>query len=283
MRSIEVLVGGVRSPVLLAGDPTASEAVVFVHGNPGSGKDWSALMTQVAPFSRALAPDMPGFGRADKPADFDYSVGGYARHLGALLDDQCVARAHLVLHDFGGPWGLAWAAAHVDRVASVTLINIGILPGYRWHYMARIWRLPVIGELFMLMTNRVGMRLALRHGNPRGLPQAYLDEMYAHYDWGTRRAILRLYRDTSDLGALSDRFAAALGPRRLPALVVWGECDPYLPERYAEQQGQFFDVSRVVKLKDSGHWPMIDNPEATAAAVVPFLREQCRARPQAAA
>ena len=105
---------GICSPVLHAGRPQATEAIVFVHGNPGSSRDWVDLIGHVAPFSRALAPDMPGFGQADKPADFDHTVAGYAKHLGTILDAEGVQRAHLVLHDFGGPWGLAWAA---DRPA----------------------------------------------------------------------------------------------------------------------------------------------------------------------
>ena len=167
----------------------------------------------------------------------------------------------------------------MDRVASITLLNIGIMPGYRWRYMARIWRLPVIGELSMLATSRAGMRMALRHGNPRGLPRAYLDELYDNHDWGTRRAMLKLYRNAADPGSLSDRFAAALIRHRLPVLVVSGECDPYVSADYAETQRQFFDVRRLVRLKDSGHWPMIDHPTAAADAVVPFLRAQCLGSP----
>ncbi|HZE02851.1 MAG TPA: alpha/beta fold hydrolase, partial [Pseudonocardiaceae bacterium] len=100
----------------------------------------------------------------------DYTVDGYARHLGRIIDQLGINRVHLVLHDFGGPWGLTWAADHVDQFASVTLINIGVLRGYRWHYLARIWRTPVLGEFFMRMTNLPTLRLVLRHGNPRGLP-----------------------------------------------------------------------------------------------------------------
>src|SRR5262245_53642091 len=108
-RLTEVLVDGVRSPVLVGGPSEAESAVVFVHGNPGPGRDWEALMPRVSAFARCVAPDMPGYGNADKPAVFDYTVEGYARHLGGLLDRLAVRRAHLVLHDFGGPWGLALA------------------------------------------------------------------------------------------------------------------------------------------------------------------------------
>jgi pimeloyl-ACP methyl ester carboxylesterase len=117
---LELTVDGVRSPVTDIG-PRAGEAVVFVHGNPGSRLDWSELGAATSQFARAVALDMPGYGQAAKPADFDYTVAGYARHLAGALDQSGLARVHLVLHDFGGPWGLAWAAGHPDRIGSLTL------------------------------------------------------------------------------------------------------------------------------------------------------------------
>jgi pimeloyl-ACP methyl ester carboxylesterase len=167
-------VDGIRAPMLAAGPPAATEAVVFVHGNPGSSQDWARLVERTGTFARAVAWDHPGFGRADKPAGFDYTVKGFAAHLGRCLDALGITRAHLVLHDFGGPWGMAWAAAHPAAFASGTLINIGILPGYRWHYLARIWRTPVLGELFNATTTRTGFRLLLRHATPAGSPERSL-------------------------------------------------------------------------------------------------------------
>ena len=277
VQQAEIVVDGVRSPVLRTGAARSDEAVVFVHGNPGSARDWIDLIAGVEPFARTFAADMPGFGQADKPADFPYTVDGYAKHLGRMLETEGITRAHLVLHDFGGPWGLSWAAQHPDQVASVTLLNIGIMPGYKWHYMARIWRTPLLGELFMATTNRTGLKLALKHGNPRGLPQAYFDEMYGNFDKATRRAVLKLYRATSDLGSYFQEWIAQLAPLRLPALVLWGDRDPYVSARYAEVQREFFAVERLVRLPDSGHWPMIDNPEAVRMAVVPFLQRHAQA------
>jgi len=264
---------GVRTPVLDTGG-SASEAVLFVHGNPGCGRDWLPLAEQVKPFARAIAPDMPGFGRAAKPLDFDYTVSGYAAHITALVDSLNLEKVHLVLHDFGGPWGLAWAAANPAKVASVTLFNIGILPGYRWHYLARIWRLPVIGEIFQATTTRFGFKMVLKHGNPRGLPNEFLDGMYDNYDRQTRRAVLKLYRATSDryLDAASRELSDALRGLDLDALVIWGKADPYLPYRFAERQRDVFPRAKIVYLEDSGHWPFVDNPEAVSEAVIPFLR-----------
>jgi pimeloyl-ACP methyl ester carboxylesterase len=278
MTNDELTVAGIRSPTLLSGDASAAQAVVFLHGNPGSSRDWAGLVKEVGSFSRAIAIDMPGFGKADKPADFDYSVAGYATHLGRLLEVTKVERVHLVLHDFGGPWGLAWAAENRARVASITLINVGIMPGYRWHRMARLWRTPVIGELVMATTTRRGLKAALRATNPRGLPDPYLDEVAENFDAATRRAVLKLYRSTPD-SRLADAEATDLGLQAIPALVIWGAKDPYVPVKFAEVQRQFFRVEQIVRLEHSGHWPMIDHPDAVRDAIIPFLRRQTSADP----
>ena len=270
MKQHQLAIRGIRTPCHDSGGED-SEAVVFVHGNPGTGDDWLPLMAELAPTLRCLAPDMPGFGTADKPADFDYTVSGYAGHLAALLAALGVERVHLVLHDFGGPWGLAWAAAHADKVASITLINIGILRGYRWHYAARIWRTPLLGELFQAITTRAGFKLALKHGNPRGLPAEFLERTFRNYDRATRAAVLKLYRATSALDEAANEMHDALRPHDLPCLVLWGKCDPYISWRYAEQQRTTFPRAETALLDDSGHWPFIDNHEAVAARLVPFI------------
>lgn len=274
MQSGQISVAGVRSPVLDSGPQTAQEAVVFVHGNPGSSRDWEGLAAQVAPLGRAVALDMPGFGRADKPRTFDYTVTGYARHLGLALDTLGIRRAHLVLHDFGGPWGLVWAMQHPQSFASATLINTGVLLDYTWHSAARIWRTPLLGELSMLASSRAAFHKLMRRGNPRGLPLAFVDRMYDDFDQGTRRAVLRLYRATSNPGRMARAQAAILRPLDRPALVVWGRHDPYIPAVMAERQREVFPRAQVVMLDQSGHWPFADDPDGVAQAVVPFLRGQ---------
>jgi pimeloyl-ACP methyl ester carboxylesterase len=274
VRRGEVVYRGVRSPYLESGTRETEEAVVFIHGNPGSSEDWRDLVSRVGAFGRAVAPDMPGFGRADKPKHFDYTVEGYARHLGGILTHLGIRRAQLVLHDFGGPWGLAWAARNPDALASVTLINVGLMPGYRWHYLARLWRTPVVGEVFMATATRAGFRMLLKPGNPRGLPRPFVDRMYDDFDRGTRRAVLKLYRATDDPGGMAGVLGETFRALEVPALVIWGAADPYVPARYAGRQPEFFPGARVVVLERSGHWPFADDPEAVADALLPFLGER---------
>ncbi|HEY1216476.1 MAG TPA: alpha/beta fold hydrolase, partial [Bryobacteraceae bacterium] len=95
-----------------------------------------------------------------------------------------------------------------------------------------------------------------------------------HFDAGTRRAVLRLYRTTRETNNAMQSIANALRPLDLPALVVWGAHDPYISVDYAERQREVFPRAEVSILRDSGHWPFIDNPDAVAFTIGSFLRRQ---------
>jgi pimeloyl-ACP methyl ester carboxylesterase len=279
VRDGRVSVGPVNSPVIEAGPAEASEAVVFVHGNPGSRTDWLELVGAVGEVGRALALDMPGFGQADKPRDFPYEVSSYAQFLQGALEQLGVARVHLVVHDFGGPFGLLWGLQHPDAWASVALIDVGVLPGYRWHSMARRWRTPLLGELLQAWIPRWAWRRAMQANNPKGLPEQFVDKMYDDYDRATRRAVLALYRATPDPGERAAEVGLALAQLHKPALVVWGAKDPFAGAQYAERQRDFFDVRDVLVLPESGHWPFQDDPLAVEHALVSFLRTQLAPAP----
>ena len=273
----QITVSGLRTRLLEAGPTGAREAIVFVHGNPGSADDWKDLAGRTGAFARSVAFDMPGFGHADKPRDFEYSVPGETRFLDAALSELGIDRVHFVLHDLGGPWGMEWATGNPDRVASVVLVNTGAFVDYKWHILARIWQTPLLGELFMATTNRTAFRTLTNRGQMRKLPREYLDAMYDNFDRDTRHAVLKHYRAESNPGPAARRQADALRPHDIPALVVWGGRDPYLGLDLAESQTQAFPSARIVVLDDSGHWPFIDDPDAVAAQVIPFLREMTSA------
>jgi pimeloyl-ACP methyl ester carboxylesterase/2-polyprenyl-6-methoxyphenol hydroxylase-like FAD-dependent oxidoreductase len=267
----ELCVDGLRTPLREAGPPDAREAVVFLHGNPGSSADWAPLLAATGRRWRAVAWDAPGFGRATSQVEVRQTVAAHARFVGRALDALGIERAHLVAHDFGGPWGLTWAAGEPDRFASAVLVGTGALPGYRWHALARLWRTPHAGELFMATTTRLGFRLLLRRGNPRGLPRPFVDRMYHDFDRATRDAVLELYRSIPDVARDGERLARALRPLDRPALVLWGRRDPYIPVTNAERQRAAFPRAEIRVLERSGHWPFVDDPATVTAALTGFL------------
>jgi pimeloyl-ACP methyl ester carboxylesterase len=265
--------GGCDPRLVQAGPAEDREAVVFVHGNPGSADDWAPLVGAVAAATgrRALAFDLPDFGRTYAPPGFEHSTDGYAGFVDAALEALGVERAHLVLHDFGGPIGLTWAVERLDRVASLTLIDTGLLPGYEWHALARVWRTPVLGEAFQAISTPGALRRGLAGKEPRGLPADFLETVSGHYDRATRRAVLKLYRATPDPGRMSEEMLPRFAGREIPALVIWGEHDAYLPAEYAWRQREAFPAARVAVLPASGHWPYADAPETVERLLVDFL------------
>jgi pimeloyl-ACP methyl ester carboxylesterase len=272
-------IGGGRSPLIEAGPRDSREAVVFVHGNPGSSTDWTALVDAAGGVGRAVAVDMPGFGKAHVPPGFAVDVDGYAGFIEAARAELGIERVHLVLHDFGGPFGLFWGIQHPERWASVTLMNIGVMPGYRWHSLAKRWRTPVLGELLHAFIPRAAWRREMQKNNPKGLPPEFVEKMYDDYDRETRRTVLKLYRATPDPGSTAQELGAALSVLHKPALVIWGASDPFLSVEYAERQRDYFDVEDVAILPDSGHWAFQDDPDTVREVLIAFLQRQLAGSP----
>jgi pimeloyl-ACP methyl ester carboxylesterase len=81
----------------------------------------------------------------------------------------------------------------------------------------------------------------------------------AHYDQGTQRAILRLYRSAPE-DELA-RAGARLGDLACPALVVWGDHDPFIPARFADAYAAALPAAETLHLPDAGHWPWLDRPD----------------------
>jgi pimeloyl-ACP methyl ester carboxylesterase len=103
----------------------------------------------------------------------------------------------------------------------------------------------VLGEIAVGLTTRFAMR--------RALGDELAELAWPAFDQGTQRAILRLYRsaDPEVLAAAG----AGLGALRAPALVVWGEADPYLPARFADAYAAALGgPAEVLRLPGAGHW-----------------------------
>jgi pimeloyl-ACP methyl ester carboxylesterase len=257
------------SPYLEAGDPESSEAVVYIHGSPGSSQEFKRLIEETGTFTRAIAIDLPGFGQADKPSpkQFLYDVPNMGVHLAKQLDALGVDRIHFVAHDFGGAWATIAATYNPVKVASITMINSGLMRGTRWHRIARIYRAPLIGELFMAVMNERGFKHTLRE-----LPADDLDVMWQNLDRPTRKAILALYRATDIETQTANLPQLRLLAANWPALVIFGADDPYLSAKYAERNKESLPNAEIHLIKGAGHWPHLEKPDEVSALLIPFLK-----------
>jgi pimeloyl-ACP methyl ester carboxylesterase len=255
-------------PVLVReADATDAGDVLYVHGVPTSSADWVPFLERTG----GVAPDLPGFGRSGKRASDPYTMARYDGWLEAFLDARGIGDFSLVVHDWGAV-GLLTAMRLAERVRRVVIMNAApLLPGYRWHRIARAWRTPVVGELLMGAASRRTISVLSRGANvtPGPLPRPMLDEVARDLDQGTQRAILALYRSAPP-DALAD---AGRDLHRLtcPALVVWGDRDPYIPAGFADAYAAALGgPAEVVHLPDAGHWPWLDRPDVVGT-VADFL------------
>ena len=245
-------------------EPDAGVApTLFVHGVPTSCDDWLPFLERCG----GVALDLPGFGRSAKPADFDYSIAGYERFLASFIDAVGLDRFSLVVHDWGAV-ALPTARRLRERLDRLVLFScLPLLPGYRWHRIARIWRTPVLGELLMGFSTRFAFKRLAREASATPGPalDAMVQSAWSHFDHGTQRAILKLHRSSPEPAL--EAAGRELHKISAPALVLWPDQDPYIgPEfgpAYAEALGGPVELEVV---GGAGHWSWLDRPELVERA-----------------
>jgi pimeloyl-ACP methyl ester carboxylesterase len=254
----ELVLDGVR--VFYRRVPGEGTPLVYCHGNPTHGEEAVPLLERAG--GPAIAIDMPGWGRSDRPdpTRFDYSMYGLSAFLERCLDELGVGQRKLVVHDWGG-LALIGAQRRPDLVEKLVIVNaVPLLPGYRWHWVAQLWRRRPIGEILNRTTTRSSLALLLRqargdHRSP--MPPEFVDLIWDRWDCGTQAALLQLYRH-ADPSRLAQA-GANLDKLTCPALVLWGDRDVYLPLKFGQAYAEALPNSTFEAIEGAGHWPWIDD------------------------
>ena len=247
--------------------------ILFLHGNPDSSEVWGGIIPRLSPQHRCIAPDLPGFGRSTAPDDVDYSLAGMADWVDGLVTALGIREPlHLVVHDIGGPFGLAWAVRHPGKVRSVVITNTVFAADYRWHQFGRLWRMPLIGELVQALTTRRGFARELRRAS-RKLTREQIHRTYDLVTPAVKRMMLRWYRatDPRHFAGWEDELRRVLADK--PSLVLWADHDPYIAARFADR----FGAAAVEHHPDSGHWLPAEEPAAVAQRLARFYATQADA------
>ena len=247
--------------------------VLLFHGEP----TWSFLWRKVIPplvqaGYRTIAPDLPGFGRSDKPIDPDwYSYDRHTQTMAALLEDLDVRDATLVVHDWGGPIGLRLAVEQPSRISRIVILDTGLFTGHQ--PMTDNW---LAFRDFVERTEDLPVGLLVRracHTDPG-------DEVVAAYDApypnlaskaGARAFPLILPLSPDMPGAQAgQRVLDAMRSDSRPKLFLWADSDPVLPlsvgERFASALGGQLEV-----VEQAGHFLQEDAGERIGRRIAEWL------------
>ncbi len=242
-------------------DEGEGEPVLFLHGEP----TWSFLWRRVIPAVRdagyrCIAPDLPGFGRSDKPTDVDwYSYDRHTAAVAAQLEELDLRRATIVVHDWGGPIGLRLAVEHPERIARMVILDTGLFTGHQ--KMTEAW---TAFRDFVARTDDLPVGFLVRGACHRDPGEAVIAAYEAPFPSAEAKAGARAFplliptAPEMPGAATGQRVLQALRGDPRPKLILWADSDPILPlqtgERLAAALGS--EVAQVIP--DAGHFMQED-------------------------
>ncbi len=266
-------------------DEGQGEPLVMLHGNPTWSFYFRNLVTAFRKKYRVIVPDHMGCGLSAKPPleRYGYRLANRVADLAALMHHLNVSRPlTLVLHDWGGMIGLAWALDHLDQVARIVITNTsGFFPprGKSIPRRLRIIRHPhPVIERLVLQLNLFA-RGAVIMAPFRRLPDDVKAGLLAPYNCPAHRlATLKFVQDIP-LGPLDpsgaivarvERNLNRIGQR--PVLLLWGAHDFVFDRDYYAAWRRLWPHAEARWFEAAGHYLLEDEPDRIVDAMSAFLR-----------
>ena len=268
-------------------DEGSGEPVVMLHGNPTWCYYYRKLVGALCGQFRCIVPDHMGCGFSDKPQPprYDYSLGSRIDDLTYLLDHLNIREnMTLVVHDWGGMIGMAWAARHVEAIKRLVILNTAAF------HLPRAKRLPF--RLWLGRNTRLGAwlirsrNLFCRHAAGVGvkrkpLPPDVREWYLMPYDsWENRVAVLKFvqtiplrpadpgYDIVSEVEATLPKFADK------PALICWGMKDFVFDRHFLGEWQRRLPHAEVHRFHDCGHYVLEDAADEVIPLIERFLQER---------
>lgn len=264
--------------------PRVADVIVMVHGNPSWSFYYRRLVLALKGNYRCIVPDHIGMGMSEKPlaAQYPFTLARRVEDLGALLDQlDITGNITLVVHDWGGMIGMAWASLHSERIKRLVILNTAAfhLPaGKHLPLSLKLSRIPLLNALLNQGFNAF-CRGAVRYGVTRRPMEADVAAAYlAPYDnWANRLAVRRFVEDIplqpGDLGydivsAVAEGLARF---RQLPMLICWGMRDFVFDEHFLDGWAERFSAAELHRFADAGHYVLEDAHEQIVPLVQDFM------------
>ncbi len=265
-------------------DKGRGKPVIMVHGNPTWSFYFRHLVKVLSGSCRTLVPDHIGCGLSDKPSihRYGYTLKNRVRDLETFIESlKLKEKVTLILHDWGGMIGLAWALDHLDKIDKIIITNTSgfLLPDNRrlpfrlWliKYLTPLSRPAVLGlNLFSISALFMAPAKPLSRAVKKGLTAPY-------NSWKNRIATLKFVQDipitpddpSYDLVRHVDENLSKLAT--FPMMILWGEKDFVFNAGFLAQWKKRFPNARLTAYKDAGHYLFEDKPEETSDLIKTFI------------
>ena len=248
--------------------------VMLFHGEP----TWGYLYRKVAAVLldaglRVVVPDLPGFGRSDKPVDPAwYSYDRHTAAMRAVVEHLDLQDATVVVQDWGGPIGLRLAVEHPDRFERLSILNTALFAGegrmsegfLRWRALAeRVDHLDI----------RRVMRRSMAHPWPDEVIAAYEAPFPTpEHQAGADRFPLLVPMEPLDPGAAEMKATlAGLGSWERPTQVLFSTGDPVFGPGVGKRLADHIPGAGALETVEGGHFLQEDAGPQVGAAIAAFL------------
>jgi pimeloyl-ACP methyl ester carboxylesterase len=283
----QVEADGVRVFYRAAGDPDAP-VVLLLHGFPASSFMFRELIPRLAGEYRLIAPDLPGFGFTEVPAErqYVYSFDRLAVTLDAFTEALKLKHFALYVFDYGAPTGFRLAMSHPDRVTAIVSQNGNAYEeglGDAWGPIRKYWAEPTTENRETIRKNILtleGTRWQYTHGvrDPRSVPpESYTLDAALLERPGNKDIQLDLFLDYASNVNLYPAFQDYFRKAKPPLLAIWGKNDSFFIPAGAEAFRKDIPKARVEFL-DTGHFAIQTHGVEIVAAMRNFLAENGASR-----
>lgn len=256
-------------------DEGSGPPALLLHGEPTSSYLWrNVIPPLVAAGYRAIAPDLIGFGRSDKPEDVGwYSYDGHVASIAGLVEQLGLVDITLVVHDWGGPIGLRFAVENENLVDRLVILDTGIDGG---RPPSDLWLR--FREVVRSAGGDVDPVRLVESGTVKGLDDdtraAYAEPFPTPESKAGVRAFPELVPAEPDHpnAAPMNRVRDALGSWQKRTLIVWGADDRALPPSLAFAFAELIPAAgEPVVIAGAGHFLQEDAPDEVVRAMLQFL------------